>query len=375
VVTAQQAGRKLEDMVNIFDFDPVCKSKVSQMAYDYVSGAAWDEWTMKRNREAFTRITFRPRFFREVDKLDVSTTLFGTPMEMPILIAPTGTHALLHADGELATIRGAGMAGAPMVISTSSSFPIARIAAEAKTPIWFQLYTGPDLDSTRERVENAMAAGCKAICITVDAAYNAPRERDVRNKLTRNLPEHAVPATPPRRRRQRQEEGAPAPAPPPNPFGLGLRFQATLNWSFMKTLLSYAKVPVLVKGVLTADDARLAIDNGASGIIVSNHGGRFLDGAPATIDVLPEIVEAVNGRVPVLLDSGIRRGTDVLKAIALGARAVLVGRAPLWGLGAFGAEGVGRVMTLLRNELALAMALSGRPDIASIDRGLVRIDK
>ena len=360
---AQQPERKVEDMINIFDFEPECKARVPKAAYEYVSGGSWDEWTLRRNRQAFEKFMFRPRFLVEVDKLDLSTTLFGQKLQMPILVAPTGTHAILHPDGELATARAAGAAGTAMVVSTSSSFPIEKISQVATGPLLFQLYTGPDKDGTREKVENAVAAGCKAVCLTVDAPYSAPRERDVRNRLVRNIPE-----------RTSRRRASPEP-PPPNPFGLPMRFQAGLNWRFLSELCAYAKVPVLVKGILTREDALLAIEHGAAGVVISNHGGRYLDGVPATIEVLPDIVEAVKGRIPVLIDGGFRRGTDVLKALALGAKAVLVGRPPLWGLGAFGEAGAHRVLEILKRELAWAMGLSGRPTIASIDRSLIQIAK
>jgi 4-hydroxymandelate oxidase len=333
---------------------------VPKPAYDYVTGGAWDEWTLKRNREGFGKITFRPRMLVGVDKLDLSTELFGTKLPMPVMVAPTGTHILVHPDAEAATARGAGAAGALMVVSTSTSVPLDKVAAAATGPLWFQLYTGPDKEATRERVERAVALGFKAICWTVDAPYDAPRERDFRNNLQRSTL---------RRESQRRSDM------PPAPYGLPSRFQAQLNWSFLGELAGYAKVPVLLKGILTAEDALKAVEGGASGIIVSNHGGRFLDGAPSTIEMLPEIVDAVGGKIPVLIDGGFRRGTDILKALAIGARAVLVGRPPLWGLGAFGEQGVRRVMEILRRELAWAMALAGRPTIASIDRSLVRIER
>jgi len=361
LVRAQNEPPRIEDMVNVFDFEPVCRSRIPKASYEYVSGGSWDEWTMRRNRQAFEKITFRPRFFREVDRLDLSLTLFGQKLTMPILVAPTGTHEVIHKEGELATVRGAGAAGALMVVSNSSSFPLEKIRETAKGPIWFQLYAGPDRETTREKVERAVELGCGAVCFTVDTQYNAPREKDIRNRLSRPSVDYS-----PRRR------GA---APPQNPYGLGMRFQAQLNWSFLDEVCRYAKAPVLVKGILTPEDALLSIQHGAAGIVVSNHGGRYLDGDPSTIEVLPEIVDAVAGKVPVVIDGGFRRGTDVLKALAIGAKAVLVGRPPLWGLGAFGEQGVQRVLELMRNELAWAMGLAGRPAIASIDRSLIRIDR
>lgn len=359
---AQQAAadKKIGEMINVFDFDSACAAKIPKASYDYVSGGSWDEWTEQHNRDAFHKITFLPRMLVPVDKLDLSTELFGMKIAAPVLVAPTGSHSLIHPEGELATARGAGAAGALMVVSTSSSFPLKEIKAAATGPLWFQLYAGPDKQGTRERVENAVGLGCKAICWTVDAPFDAPRERDTRNRLERSASVRAA--------TRRRADIA------PKPYGLPSRFQGELDWSFLPELAGYAKVPVLVKGILTAPDAVKAADGGASGIIVSNHGGRYLDGAPATIDMLPEIVDAVGSRIVVLMDGGIRRGTDALKALAIGAKAVLVGRPPLWGLGAFGAAGVQRVMEILRTELAWAMGLAGRPTIASIDRSLVRIE-
>lgn len=359
---APSGSQTLRDMVNVFDFEPVFRSHVNKAAREYVLGGSWDEWTLRRNRDAFGKILLRPRFFVEVDKLDVSTEFLGQKLTMPIVVAPTGTHSLVHAEGEVATVRGAGAAGATMCISTSSSFPIDKIAAAAKAPIWFQLYTGPTLQATREKVEKAVSAGCRMILVTADGPYQPPREKDIRNRLEEQSERKSIRS----QRGHTNEEG---------PYGLPLRFQGRLTWKFLDDLCAYAKVPVLVKGILTPEDAVLAVQHGAAGVVVSNHGGRYLDFAPSTIEVLPEIVEAVGSKVPVLIDGGFRRGTDVLKALAIGAKAVMVGRPPLWGLGAFGTDGVQRVMELLRNELAWAMGLAGRPNIASIDRSLVRIER
>ncbi len=352
----------LEEMINVFDFDPVCKAKTPKAAYEYVSGGGWDEFTLHRNREAFRKITFRPRFLREVDQLDLSFTLFGKQLSAPIFVAPTGSHAVVHPDGELATARAAGGADTLMVVSSSSSYPIEKIAAVATGPLWFQLYAAADIAGTRERVLRALDAGCQAVCFTVDAPYVAPRERDFRNRLERSNTQRPA-------RSRRGEEKV------PTQYGLEPRLTAFLNWDFVDQLRGWVKTPLLIKGILTSEDALLAAEHGADGVVVSNHGGRYLDGDPATIEVLPEIVDALGGRIPALVDSGFRRGTDILKALAIGARAVLVGRAPLWGLGAFGEPGARRVLEILRKELAWAMALSGRANIAAIDRSLIRSDR
>ncbi|MSV27553.1 MAG: alpha-hydroxy-acid oxidizing protein [Bryobacterales bacterium] len=353
----------IDDLVNVFEFEPILKSKVPKNNYDFIAGGVDAEWTMRRNRESFDRITFRPRFMRDVSKMDLSTELFGQKISMPILVAPTAGHQLAHEQGELATARGAGQMKTIMAVSTNSSYPIDKIGAAATGPLWFQLYVGPDWDGTRDRVERAVGAGCKAVCVTLDSAYGSHRERLLRNRTSAGPV--AVPSPGGRRGAAPRE---------PLPYKLQSQFTAHLTWSFLDEINKYAKVPVLLKGILTAEDAKLAVERGAAGIIVSNHGGRYLEYAPSTIEVLPEIVEAVGGRIPVLIDSGFRRGTDILKALAIGAKAVLIGRPPLWGLGAYGQAGVAKVLELLQHELALSMGLAGATNLAAIDRKLVKID-
>ena len=359
----------MDQLNNVMEFEPVARTRILKTAYDYIAGGVDDEWTLRRNRQGFERITLRPRMLTDVSKLDLSLELFGIRTEMPILVAPTGGHQSAHPDGELGTIRGTGAAKTIMVVSTNSSYPIDKIGSAATFPFWFQLYTGPDRDTTREKVERAVAAGAKAVCLTVDGQYLSHRERLLRDRLTSMGPPSgsAAASQQPGRRRTAQA--------PPNKYRLQPTFQAELTWSFVDELRGYAKVPVLIKGILTAEDAKLAIEHGAAGIVVSNHGGRYLEYAPSTIEVLPEIVNAVQGKIPVLMDGGVRRGTDVLKALAIGAKAVLIGRPPLWGLGAFGQAGVSRVLEMLQTELALAMGLSGCPNLASIDRSLIHYDK
>jgi len=354
----------IEELNNVMEFEPLARTKMLKAAYDYIAGGVDDEWSLRRNREGFQHITFRPRMLVDVSKLDLSTELFGSKIEMPILIAPTAGHQQAHPEGELATVKAAGAAKTIMVVSTNSSYPIDKIGAAATGPFWFQLYAGPDKDGTRERVERALGAGAKVICWTVDNQYNSHRERLLRDRSASGPPAQA-PAQPGRRRN----------APQRRRYGLQMQFTSELTWPFLQELKAYAKVPVLVKGILTPEDAKLAVENGASGIVVSNHGARYLEFAPSTIEVLPGIVDAVQGKIPVLIDGGFRRGTDVLKALAIGAKAVLVGRPPLWGLGAFGQPGVVRVLEMLQTELALAMGLSGRPNLDSIDRSLVRIER
>ncbi len=341
----------IEALNNVMEFEPVARARMLKAVYDYVSTGVDDEWTLRRNRLGFERVTLRPRMLVDVSKLDLSLELFGSKIEMPILIAPTGGHQAVI-----------------MVVSTASSYPIDKIGAAATGPFWFQLYTGPDKDATREKVERAVEAGAKAVCLTVDGQYMSHREKMIRDRLS-SMGAPSTPASGPLPGRSRTRQTAPA------PYRLQSTFQAQLTWPFVDELTAYAKVPVLIKGVLTGEDAKLAIEHGAAGIVVSNHGGRYLEYAPSTIEVLPEIVEAVQGKIPVLLDGGVRRGTDVLKALAIGAKAVLVGRPPLWGLGAFGQPGVTRVLEMLQTELALAMGLSGVANLDSIKPSLVRVER
>jgi len=356
----------IDDLVNVFEFEPVAKARITHAAYEYVASGVDDEWTVRRNRDAFGRITLLPRFLRDVGKLDLSLELFGSRLDMPILVAPTGSQGLSHADGELAMARAAGATKTIMVVSTAATYPIDKIAAAATGPLWFQLYAAADLDATRERVDRAVAAGCKAVCYTVDSQYPPNRERLLRDRSS-GPPSASSP-------RPRQPGGRGTVFQEPAQYGIRPSLAAKLTWSFVEQLKGWANVPVLIKGILTAEDARLCVEHGAAGVIVSNHGGRRLDRVPSSIEVLPEIVDAVGGKVPILIDSGFRRGTDILKALAIGAKAVLVGRPTVWGLGAYGQAGAQRALELLQTELARAMGLAGCASLASIDRTIIRIE-
>ena len=349
----------IEEMLNVFDFEAVAKTRIPAAAWAFISAGSDDEWTLRRNRAGFERFMLRPRMLVDVSNLDLSCELFGQKIEMPILVAPTGSHQQAHADGEMATVKAAGAAKTIMAVSTNSSYPLEKIAGAATGPVWYQLYPGPDMEGTKERVARAAGSGYRAIVVTVDTPYYPNRERAIR------AGSEGGSRTNPSRLRGAKKE---------SPYRLERRFTAELTWAFLGELKSWVKAPVLVKGLMTAEDAELAIQHGADGIVVSNHGGRYLNTVPSTIEVLPSIADAVRNRIPVLIDGGFRRGTDVLKALALGAKAVLVGRPPLWGLGAFGQPGVERVLQLLQSELALAMGLAGRPNLASIDRTVVRTE-
>jgi 4-hydroxymandelate oxidase len=297
----------------------------------------------------------------------MATTVLGEPVSMPILIAPTALPGLAHPEGEIAKTKAAGSARTIITLATLSTSSIEEAMAVATGPVWFQLYVFKDREISASLVQRAEAAGCKAVVLTVDVPVLGKRERDVRNRFT--LPEHLS---------LKNLLPSGCQELPKSLAGSGLAayvaslFDATLTWKDIEWLARVTKLPVLVKGILRADDALRAVDHGASGIIVSNHGARQLDTAPATISVLPEIVDAVAGAVEVYVDGGIRRGTDVLKAMAYGARAVLVGRPILWGLAVGGETGVKSVLEMLRQEFDLAMALSGCPTLSSITRDLIR---
>ncbi len=351
------------DPVDIPDYERLAPAHMSEMAWEFMSGGAADELSLRWNHEAYARLRLRPRVLVDVSKIDTRVTLFGREHAFPILLAPTAYHKLVHPEGELATARGAGAAGTTMVVSTTATTSIEDIAAVATQPLWFQLYVQPDRGFTRELVQRAEKAGCQALVVTVDAPVLGPRYREMRSKFT--LPEGMERAN---LRGLKSAKGA-------QRASEATIFSAvqdpTVVWKDIEWLRSLTKVPVLTKGVLNPDDAALAVSAGAAGIIVSNHGGRNLDTVPATIEALPGVVEKVAGRVPVLVDGGIRRGTDVLKALALGATATLIGRPYLYGLAVGGASGVTHVINILRRELQMAMASSGRPTLASIDSSLI----
>jgi 4-hydroxymandelate oxidase len=358
----------MESWVNLLELETLAQQQMSPMVFDYYAGGAEDEITLRENRAAFGRIALRPRMLVDVNVIDTSTTVLGQQVSSPILVAPMAMHRLGHLDGELATARGAGAADTLMVVSTLATVSLEEIAAVASAPLWFQLYVYKDREITRALVQRARAAGYKALCLTVDAPHAGRRERDVRNHFALPPELQLANFSGPEMRMMPKEEG-----------GSGLSayiarmMDLTLTWKDVAWLKSLAEMPLLVKGILTAEDARLAVEHGADGIVVSNHGGRQLDTAIATLEALPEVVEAAAGRAEVYLDGGIRRGTDVVKALALGARAVLIGRPVLWGLALAGADGVQRVLEMLRHELRETMLLAGCPTIASMSKALVKV--
>jgi 4-hydroxymandelate oxidase len=357
---------ELSDAVNIFDFEAIARERIAPEAWDYYASGADDEVTLRSNREAYERMLLHYRVMVDVSVRDTSTAVLGNRVAMPLLVAPTAFQRMAHPDGELATVRAAGDAGTIMILSTLSNTRVEDVVAAATGPVWFQLYIYKDRGATRGLVERVEAAGAQALVLTVDAPLLGKRERDVRNRFT--LPEglsieNMLPAG-----FDSMPEGV-------EDSGLAAYFASLLDpaltWYDVDWLRSITKLPVLVKGVVRADDALRAVDHGAAGIVVSNHGGRQLDTSPPTIEVLGEVAAAVGDRAEVLVDGGVRRGTDVIKAVALGAKAALIGRPVLWGLGAGGREGVTSVLDIFQSEIDLAMALCGCPTMNEVGRDLL----
>jgi 4-hydroxymandelate oxidase len=333
----------MEKLLSLGDFEPAAQAKIVHGAWERIAGGAADEITLRWNREAYDHIRLKPRVLVDVSKIDTRVKLLGQEMPFPILLSPTGGQGLIVPQGDLAAARGAAAANATYVISSSASMKVEDVARGANGPVWFQLYVQRDRGFTRDLVQRAEEAGCRALCVTVDSPTFGLRNREERSKG--ELPEREL----------------------PNLRGKDY-LDPTLTWKDIDWLLGFARRPVLLKGILNPDDAATAVKAGVAGIIVSNHGARNLDTVPATIDALPLVAERAGGRVPIIVDGGVRRGTDVIKALARGATAVGIGRPYLWGLGVAGSAGVTRVVEILRRELELAMALMGRPTLASIDR-------
>ena len=355
------------EILNLDSLEALAQERLDPMLFDYIAGGAGDEWTLRENREAFSRVQLMPRMLRGVGQRDQRTTVLGTSVSFPVLVPPMGFHGLCHADAELATARGAANVGTIFVASTVSNRSLEAIAEASSGPRWFQLYVYRDRAITRDLVDRAAAAGYSALCLTVDTPLAGQRERDRRNRL--RMPAHLGLENFPAAHSERHKSGADGESSLAR--YIADMWDANLTWDDVDWLRSVSPLPVVIKGVLAPEDAALAVEHGASAVIASNHGGRQLDGVPAPITVLPHIVDAVEGRVEVLLDGGVRRGTDVLKALALGARAVLVGRPVLWGLTLDGEGGVVAVLEHLRGEIDLAMALAGCRALNEIDASLV----
>jgi isopentenyl diphosphate isomerase/L-lactate dehydrogenase-like FMN-dependent dehydrogenase len=351
----------VSELATVEDFHDRARELLSKSVYDYYDGGAGDEWTLRENRAAFERVALVPRVLVDVSNVDLATSVLGQPVPFPVLAAPTALQRMAHPEGEVATSRACASVGTVMTLSTLASSTIEDVAA-AGGPRWYQLYVMEDRGLTAELVKRAYEAGYSAIVLTVDLPVLGVRDRDERNSF--ELPEGISFAnlTQPR---------------PPGTEGSELfefvahEHDRSLGWNDLEWIRSLTPLPLVVKGVIAAQDARLAAQSGVDGIVVSNHGGRQLDGTLPSIEALPEVVDAVEGRLEVFLDSGVRRGTDVLKALGLGARAVFVGRPLLWGLAVDGETGVRRILEILRLELEVAMAIAGCATIGDITSELV----
>lgn len=341
----------------------VRKGGLERSAYDYYRSGADQERTLRRNRKAFSSWEIWYRVLADVAERDLTTTVLGSTLRGPILVAPTAYHRLAHPDGELASARAIAEAGSLMVVSTLATTKLEDVAQASDGPKWFQLYVHTDRGLTEELIQRADAAGYRALVLTVDTPLLGRRLRDERNGFA--LPDGLT---------MENLVSSPAFAQGGSELAkyVSSRHDASLSWKDLGWIRERTRLPLVLKGIVRPDDAVRAADEGVEGIIVSNHGARQLDGAPATLDALPGVADAVGDRLTVMMDGGIRWGTDVLKAVALGAKAVLIGRPVLWGLAAGGEAGVARVLEILHDELDRAMALSGSRNLAALDRDLVR---
>jgi isopentenyl diphosphate isomerase/L-lactate dehydrogenase-like FMN-dependent dehydrogenase len=346
----------VDQPINVADYERLAAERLEAGVHGYFAGGAGDEWTLRENVEAFRRWHLRPRMLVDVSNVNTGVTVLGSELSMPLLVAPVAFQRLVDPDGEVAMARAAAAAGTAMCLSTIASSRPSEICAEAPAaPRWFQLYCFSDRGVTRALIDEAVECGFDAIALTVDAPRAGRRERDFRTGFA--IPaEVSAPAV-------AAAVGSERPITPKEVFDL---VDPSLDWDDFAALAADCRLPMLVKGIHTAEDGRLAVEHGAAGLVVSNHGGRQLDGVAASLDMLPEVVEAVDGRCEVLMDGGIRRGTDVVIALALGARAVLAGRAPLWGLAVDGERGARRVLEILKEEIELALILLGCPTPADV---------
>ena len=391
----------LDEMLVSFDFEPVMYANIPQATYDYTAHGDGGENTLRRNRQAFDWVDLVPGKAVDPKTVDLSTQVLDFKLKYPIIIAPSATQVALHPEGEAGMYRaGVSCANTPMILSNNSTQSVEQVAAAAKGQLWWQFYPRQDLDASRELLERAQTAGYTAIVVTVDqqASFYERTQQDrnlggnPRNAAGRGGGRGAAVNTADPEAAGSAVVGRGAAGPSGRaggaPAGRGGRGNAPLTgpalyrlgagrlwytWQYLDDIRKFIKGPMLVKGIMTAEDARMCVDRGVNGIIVSNHGGRSMDYGPATLEALPEIVAAVNGRIPIIVDSGFRRGSDVLKALALGANAVMFGRATRWALGAFGPVGVQKLFNdILFPELINAAAAAGKTTLAQIDKSIIR---
>jgi len=344
-----------DEMRDVFDFEPLFRANVPLSIYDYTAHGTESEFTLYRNRDAFDWVQLVGGGGVDPDTVDTTTELYGRSMPSPIMLAPTARQRDCHPEGELGMHRAATTVGATMIVSNVSSFRFPEIAEAAEGPLWFQRYATEQMGPNEEVLGMAQEAGAETIVVTIDQQASF-YERDLHVRHTGGRPRTVTRRTPQN---------------PPNPYRVGAG-RLWYTWELFDALKPMCEVPMLAKGVLTGEGAKKCLDYGVEGIIVSNHGGRGIDYGPSSLEVLEEVVDAVGGQVPVLVDSGFRRGSDALKALALGANAVCFGRATRWGLGAFGEPGAQKVLEILNAELKQAMAAAGVKSIAEIDRSIVK---
>jgi 4-hydroxymandelate oxidase len=367
--TEREAIKSAKEAINVFDFEPVARKNVPPAHFGYMASGIDDEVTLRVNREGFLKFQLRPRRLNDVSKVDMSIELFGTKYSSPIFLAPTGGNQFFHPDGEVAVAK-AGRAGDHLyMLSTSSNMAVEEVSGARGAPVWFQLYASPSWEVAAALIRRAEAAGCPVLVVTVDRL--AGRNQETLFRLMRDDTRdcsgcHDRSSFAKRALRRHNYDGIDLTAV------TGSGESSNLSWETLKRMRDITKMKIVLKGILTAEDAELAVQNGIDGIIVSNHGGRGEDSGRSTIDALPEVVAAVNGRITVLIDSGFRRGTDVVKALAMGAQAAGVGRPYLWGLGAFGQEGVERVLELMRIETRAAMQQCGVRSVRELNPSFVR---
>ncbi|HKN16009.1 MAG TPA: alpha-hydroxy acid oxidase [Candidatus Sulfotelmatobacter sp.] len=377
-------------VVCIEDFRPIARQRIPKPVFDYLDGGAEGEVTLRENCRIFNDVTFRPRHAVAVQQCNLCTRVLGFDLSLPFLLAPVGYSRLMHPGGEVVAARAAGRAGTAYILSTISGHKLEDVKAGSTGPVFYQLYLMGGRGAAEAAIERARVAGFSALVVTIDTPVSGIRERDYRNgmrELISGGPLEKIPYLPQILSRPGwlvsflMDGGVPplpnvvVPGKGPMPLVdvAAALAESTVTWADLKWIRELWRGPIVVKGVLTGDDARRSIDEGAAAISVSNHGGRQLDGVPPSLRALPEVVKAVNGRVEVLMDGGIRRGTDIAKAICMGARAVLCGRAYAYGLAAAGEAGVDRAIEILRTDLDRTLRLLGCPSVAELDRSYVNV--
>jgi isopentenyl diphosphate isomerase/L-lactate dehydrogenase-like FMN-dependent dehydrogenase len=358
-----------KDAINVFDFEPVARKNVPPAHFGYMASGLDDEVTLRANREGFLKFQLKPHRLNDVSKVDTSVELFGTRYDSPIFVCPTGGNQFFHPDGEIAVAKAARSGNHLQILSTSSNYSVDDVAKARGAPVWFQLYASPKWEVAQALIKRADAAGSPVLVVTVDriAGRNQETLFRMRRGDTRDCSAcHDRGSFAARSVRRHNYDGI-------DLSGVtGGGESSNLSWDTVKRMRDVTRMKILLKGIVTAEDAELAVQNGVDGILVSNHGGRGEDNGRSTIDALPEIIAAVKGRIPVIVDSGFRRGTDAVKALAMGAAAVGIGRPYLWGLGAFGQEGVEKVLEIVRTETRAAMQQCGARSVKELDQSFVR---